>query len=90
MKLSTLEDEDEDGVKEAGRRRFLGSQFQTLTLTTHLKRTDAGSVSQKRFLHLTSRLLVRVSLLPVLNMDAPVSCSFLVASDLFLLENRKS
>lgn len=42
MKLSTFEDEDEDGVKEAGRRRFLGSQFQTLTLkfeavlTSHL------------------------------------------------------
>lgn len=40
MKLSTLEDEDEDGVKEAGRRRFLGSQFQTLALTTHLKRKE--------------------------------------------------
>lgn len=47
-------------------------------------------LSLKQFLHLTSRLLARVSLLPVLNMDAPVSCSFLVASDLFLLENRKS
>lgn len=38
MKLSTLE--DEDGVKEAGRRWFLGSQFQTFTLTTHLKRKE--------------------------------------------------